>query len=231
MRDLRTPRPAVLVALVALTALLSVVGVGGAAETITATPDSFEFSKPEFQSDEGERPVFSGSNTDFHDVTSEGRGRDGERLFRSATIRSGTSPVEGAQYLVAGRYPFFCSIHSGMEATLVVGSDGTPKTRPQVIAAVLRQTLGRVKQTGRLRVRLRSSTGARDVTVIARGAGVLLARENGLDLGRGAALTVGLRLTRRGRAALANRRSVKVSLKAKVLFGSPASASRTLRGG
>ena len=231
MRKLRSPRRAVLVALVALTALFGVAGVGGAAEMITATQECCNYSKPEFQSNEGERPVFTGSNTDFHDVTSRGRGPDGGKLFRSQTIRSGTSPVEGAQYLEAGKYSFVCSVHFGMEATLVVGPDGTPKARPRVVAAVLRQTLARVRETGRLRVRLRSPTGARNVGVTARGAGVVLARKIGLDLGRGASRVVGLQLTRRGRAALADRRSVKISLGAKVPFGSPASAGRTLGGG
>ena len=231
MSRIRATRPAVLVTLVALTALLGVVGVGGAAETITSDPVCCTYSKAEFQSNEGERPVFSGNGIDFHNVTAKGRGPDGGKLFRSRDIKGGTSPVEGAQYLSAGSYPFECTLHLGMEATLVVGPDGTPKARPKVAAAVLRQTLERVLQTGRLKVRLRSPTGAQDVAVTARGAGTLLARENGLDVGRGSSRMVGLRLTRRGRAALAGRRSVKILLRARVPFGSAATASRTLVGG
>jgi plastocyanin len=231
MNRIRTPRSVVLGALVALTALLGAVGVGGAAETITSDPECCTYSKAEFQSNEGERPILAGNGIDFHNVTAKERGPDGSRLFRTRDIRGGTSPVEGAQYLTAGSYPFECTLHVGMEATLVVGSDGTPKARPQAIVAVLRQTLSRVRESGRVKVRLRSQTGARDIAITARGAGVLLARENGLDIGRGATRVVGLRLTRRGRAALASRRSVKVFLGAKVPFGSPASASRTLHGG
>ena len=231
MRRIRTLRPAVAGTLVALTALLGAVGVGSAAETITADPACCTYSKAEFQSNEGERPVYSGNGIDFHNVTAKGRGPDGGRLFRSRDIRGGTTPVEGAQYLPTGVYPFECTLHLGMEATLVVGSDGAPKARPKVIAAILRQTLDRVRQTGRLRVRLRSPTGARDVAVTARGAGALLARENGLDIGRGTSRVVALRLTRRGRSALAGRRSVKISVRARVPFGSAATASRTLGGG
>ena len=231
MRRTRTTRLAALGALLALTALLSAVGVGSAAENITSDPECCEFGKPEFQSNQGERPLLVGNGEDFHNATAKQRGPDGSRLFRSSDIVGGTSPVEGAQYLSAGSYRFECTLHTGMEANLVVGGNGTPKARPRVVAAVVRQTLDRVRETGRLKVRLRSPTGARNVLVIARGAGALLARENGLDIGRGASRVVGLRLTRPGRAALAGRRSAKITLRAKVPFGLSATASRTLGGG
>ena len=231
MSRLRVPRPAVLGALVALTALLSAVGVGSAAETITADAVCCTFSKAEFQSNEGERPLYSGNGLDFHNVSARGRGSDGAKLFRSADIKGGTSPVEGAQYLSAGSYPFECTLHFGMEATLVIGSDGTPKARPKVAAVILRQTLDRVRQTGRLKVRLRTVTGALGVIATARGAGSVLARQGRINLGRNATRVVGLQLTRRGRATLAGRRSARISLTLKVPYGSAASVSRTLRGG
>lgn len=228
MRGIRARRLAALGALVALGALLGAVGLVSAAETITAKPVCCEFSKPAFTSNEGERPVLAGNGVDFHNVTGKGRGPDGKRLFRSRDISTGTSPVEGAQYLSAGSYPFECTLHLGMEATLVVGPDGTPKARPKVFAAVVRQTLDRIRQTGRLKVRLRSPTGARDVAVTVRGAGVLLARGSGLDFAQGSGRVVRLRLTRRGRSALAGRRSVRVALRASVPFGTAATATRTL---
>jgi hypothetical protein len=213
--------------------LLGVVGVGGAAETITVDPEPgvYEYSKPSFASNEGEVPLFSAAADQVpHNVTANRRGPDGRPLFRSRTIRTGTAAVEGTQYLEAGSYGFNCTIHLGMDATLMVG-EGTPKPRPQAIVAVLRQTVSGVRESGRLKVRLRSPTGARAVTLIARGAGVLLARESGVGISRGASRIVRLGLTRRGRSALAERRSLKISLRAKVPFGSTASASRTLSGG
>ena len=218
-------------ALIGLVALFGAAGAGGAAENITADPACCQFSKAEFHSNEGERPTYVGSGLDFHNVTAKGRGPDGSRLFRTRDIRSGTTPVEGAQYLSAGSYPFECTLHLGMEATLVVGPGGTPAARPRVAAAVLRQTVERVRQSGRLKIRLRSATGARDVTVIARGAGVTLARQSGIAVAKGTARIVRLQLTRRGKNALKGRRSVRISLRAKVPFGSPATASRTLQGG
>ena len=224
-------RSGVLGALVGFVALLGAAGAGSAAENITADPACCTYSKPEFHSNEGERPVFVGSGLDFHNVTAKDRGPDGGRLFRTRDIKSGTSPVEGAQYLIAGSYSFECTLHLGMEATLVVGPGGDPVPRPRVLAAVVRQTLDRVRSTGRLRIRLRSPTGARDITAIARGAGVVLARQRGIAVAEGTSRVVRLPLTRRGRNALAGRRSVKVSLRAKVPFGSAATASRTLGGG
>jgi plastocyanin len=231
MRRIRSTRLALLGAVAVLAALLGAVGVGSAAENITADPECCTFSKPEFHSNEGERPVFAGNGIDFHNVTAKGRGPDGGRLFRSADIKGGTSPVEGAQYLTAGDYLFECTLHLGMEATLVVGPGGTPAPRPVVRAAVLRQTLKRVLATGKLKVRLRSPTGAKDVDIVARGAGAVLARGNNVDIGRGAGRVVRLKLTHAGRSALAKRRSAKVSLTLKIPFGSPATASRTLGGG
>ena len=222
---------ALLGALVALTALLGVVGVGSAAETITADPVCCQFDQAEFHSNEGALPVYAGNGIDFHNVTAKGNAPTGGRFFRSRDIKGGTTPVEGAQYLSAGSYPFECTLHLGMEATLVVSSDGTPKARPKVIAAVLRQTLDRVRKTGRLAVRLRSPTGARDVSLIARGAGAVLARQRGVAVAKGASRVIRLQLTRRGRAALAGRRTARISLTTKVPFGSAAPASRTLGGG
>ena len=225
-------RSAALCAVVALTALLCAVGVSGAAENITAKTDSYEFGKAEFHANEGERPLFVGNGVDFHNVTGMDRVPGGStRLFRSRDIERGTSPVEGVQYLAAGTYPFECTLHLGMEATLVVDSAGTPKARPKVGAAVVRQALERVRQSGVLKVRLRSPTGAQDVSVAARGAGLVLARGSRIDLGKGTARVVRLKLTRRGRTALAGRRSVRISLNVKVPFGSATTAGRTLGGG
>ena len=231
MRHIPSRRLALLGSLAVLMTLLSAVVAARAAETITVVPDSTEYSKEGFTSNEGEVPLFAGDPNVQHNVTGKTRGPDGRRLFRSRTIAGGTTPVEGAQYLSAGRYVFECTVHFGMEATLVVDDEGTPKARPRVIAAVLRQTLTRVRNTGLLKVRLRSPTGARDVVAVAKGAGVRLARKGGIAIAKGGSRVVRLPLTRRGRAALAGRRSVKISLKATVPFGSPATASRTLGGG
>ena len=55
----------------------------------------------------------------------------GERLFSSATIFSGTTPVDGTQSLPPGTYPFICTVHApGMAAELVVRESGAPPPAP-----------------------------------------------------------------------------------------------------
>src|SRR3954451_18892852 len=55
-----------------------------------------------------------------HNATAHQAGPDGMALFRSPTISTGQSAgVDGTQYLGAGDYTFFCTIHpSTMQATL-----------------------------------------------------------------------------------------------------------------
>jgi hypothetical protein len=53
------------------------------------------------------------------------------RLFSSATIRSGTTPVNGTQSLAPGTYPFICTIHDPqMAAQLVVRPGAAPPRLP-----------------------------------------------------------------------------------------------------
>lgn len=233
MSPFRGRRPALVTGLVALMALFGAVGAVRAAETIGVDPGpDYKFSKQQFTSNEGDVPLFDASgNDDPHNVTSKERGPDGGKLFRSRTIDSGTTPVEGAQYLTAGSYEFECTIHFGMEATLFVGTDGDPKARPRVIATVPSQSLARVRRTGRLKVSLRSPTGAKDIRLTAKGAGRTLARDRGLALAKGVTRTVRLPLTRRGRTALASRKSVVVALRTAVPFARATTSSRTLRNG
>jgi plastocyanin len=99
-------------------------------EIVGATPN--RYTNPNVTIDQGEPLTFR--NTDFamHDVTSDAQGDVKGRLFASDTIGSGsTSFVEGSQYLTAGTYTFFCTIHpEQMKGTLTVTSAGTPKPRP-----------------------------------------------------------------------------------------------------
>jgi plastocyanin len=57
-----------------------------------------------------------------HDVTAADRGPDGRPLFQSKLIGIGeVAPVEGLSRLQPGHtYGFYCSIHPGMQGTLVV---------------------------------------------------------------------------------------------------------------
>jgi len=56
-----------------------------------------------------------------HDVVADDKGADGAPLFASPLISAGQSAdVAGVAKLTAGQYAFHCSIHVGMQGTLVV---------------------------------------------------------------------------------------------------------------
>ncbi len=64
-----------------------------------------------------------------HSVISVAQSSPGHPLFSSATISSGSTPVNGTQYLAAGDYAFYCGVHGvSMSSTLHV--TGTPLARP-----------------------------------------------------------------------------------------------------
>jgi plastocyanin len=143
---------AVIVSLLAATA-------AWADETISARPVN-SFGAAVTTIDQGEKVTFRNMDLAGHDVVSTKAGDDGKPLFRSDLIGPGSSgPVVGTEYLVTGTYPFFCSIHPGMEATLEVTSAGTPVPRPQpgVTVKVVSKALKKVVKRGKLKLGVRSA--------------------------------------------------------------------------
>ncbi len=65
-----------------------------------------------------------------HDITSDTPGQ-----FQSATISSGSTPVNGVSSLPPGTYAFHCSIHPFMKGALNVGA-GVPSTPPPAIPVI-----------------------------------------------------------------------------------------------
>ena len=145
---------------------LSVSLLGAAAawadETITTRPTN-EFASAVTTIDQGEKVTLRNLDIAGHDVTSVDTGDDGKPLFASALINPASSgPVAGTEYLTTASYPFVCSIHPGMEATLEVTSAGTPAERPQaegVGVKILSRDLDRVIETGRLKLKVSSREG------------------------------------------------------------------------
>jgi len=127
--------------------------------TISARPVN-SFGAAVTTIDQGEKVTFNNMDLAGHDVVSTKAGDDGKPLFRSEIVSPGDSgPVVGTEYLVTGTYPFFCSIHPGMEATLEVTSAGTPVPRPQpgVTVKVVSKALKRVVKRGKLKLGVRSA--------------------------------------------------------------------------
>jgi plastocyanin len=108
---------------------LAPTGAWGLADVIKST-DSNEFDRATYNSDVGDLVQFQHTGGGPHNVTST-QLSGGELLFSSATISSGTTPVNGTQSLPPGTYPFICTIHApGMTAELVVRESGAPPPAP-----------------------------------------------------------------------------------------------------
>jgi plastocyanin len=109
---------------VALLALVPA-GASGVADVIKNLGNSFDRST--YYSDQGDLVQYQyvGAGAPHNVRSTQFSG--GERLFSSDTISTGTTPVDGTQYLAPGTYPFICTIHpSQMAAELVVREDGAP---------------------------------------------------------------------------------------------------------
>jgi plastocyanin len=220
---------------VAATALVLLVAAvpARAEETITARAPN-EFAAPVTTIDQGEKVTLRNLDIAGHDVTSRRRSDDGQRLFRSELVAPGESgPVLGTEYLVTGTYPFFCSVHPGMDATLEVTANGAPVPRPDPPRVTVRITSGdlqRVVRRRKLKVRVSSTKANVKLTARAKfgrlgGATVQFDREG--------TRSVAIALSKRARNKLRDRRSAKVTVTAVATDAAGqtarSTASRTLR--
>jgi plastocyanin len=214
----------------ALAVLVAGAGVAVADVTISSQPGADEFSAASFSVGQGEKGVFLNPDGDrSHNVTARGRGPDGRPLFRSPTISGSSAPVAGIEYLQAGTYDFHCTVHSGMDAQLVVENRGTPVARPDIAVSIPRQSLASVRNQGKLKVRVRAVTRSDDVVLIARKGARRIGSKRNLDLQGGRTRVIRLAVTSAGRKALAGLEKAAVSVRASVPFGEPDRAARTLR--
>ena len=164
-----------------------------------------------------------------HNVTANGS-FGGRRLFKSPTISSGsTTSVNGTQYLAPGDYVFHCTIHGpSMSATLrVVG--GAPLARPKVELTVASAKVAGVRKSGNLAVKVSGSgSKASGVALSATRSGRTIAHKRGVSVGAGASKAVKLALSKRGRKSLRGLDRTTIKVAARVPFGRPAAAKRTL---
>lgn len=212
---------------------------------ITATPTGDRFSSSSFTIDQGEKTTFR--NTDLavsHNVVANGA-EGGKPLFDSDVIDAGSSgPVRGTEFLVTGSYPFSCTLHPGMDSTLVVTANGTPQpkpgtppsptspgdtTAPEGKVAISDRRVSAVRKRRALKVRATTNEQAK-FTFTAKSGRTTIAKGTASVAD---AKSVSLRLTAAGRRLVARARTLKVKVTAKVTDtignSSSASASRTLR--
>jgi plastocyanin len=157
------------IAIAALLATLAIAVPAWADETITARAGD-EFAAAVTTIDQGEKVTLQNLDIAGHDVTASDKGPDGKALFGSDLVAPGESgPVLGTEYLKTGTYPFVCTVHPGMDATLEVTSAGTPVSRPaapEVQVKVVSKDLQRVVREGKLKLKVTSTKAS--VTVAAR---------------------------------------------------------------
>ena len=208
-------------------------GVAYADETITARPPN-EFAAPVTTIDQGEKVTLRNVDIVAHDVTSSKKSDDGKPLFRSELVDAGASgPVPGTEYLVTGDYPFVCSIHPGMDATLRVTAAGEPVPKPEPPKVTLKIASGdlqRVVRDGKLKLRV-TSTKAK-VKLAAKFRKTKLGAAT-VDFGKDATRTIALKLSKAGRRALKGRKTAKVTATASATDAAgqtaKSTATRTLR--
>jgi len=180
------------------------------------------FNQPSYSHDGGTVAQLTvGGST--HNATANATGPDGKALFRSATISSGNTAVNGTQYVAAGSYPFICTIHpTTMQATLNVTGTGLP--RPTVDVAVTSRKLEKVLKKSKIAAKA-TTTGGPEVK--------LTATLGNRTIGSGTIPAGGTsgtaKLTKAGKRALAGKEKATVRVTGAIDFGAPDTAKAKLK--
>ena len=212
---------------------LAVVGAGvlfagglalAASDTIVAGPAE-AYSASVYNTDQGAVVQFR-DDGGTHNVTARQTGPDGQALFRTQTISGGTAGVEGTQYLSAGDYTFFCTVHpTTMSGTLHVTSNGAPQARPSSSIKVARRNLKQTIKKG-LKLNMTPTTRVEGVTLTAK-LGKTTISKTTITLLEGFNAPV-LKLNKAGKGKLSGKKTAKVSVTADIPFGSPVSTKAKL---
>jgi plastocyanin len=184
------------------------------------------FMAPTYTIDQGEVAQLQVTGSE-HNATARQDGPDSKALFRSPTISGGIVAVDGTQYLAAGDYAFFCTIHpTTMQATLHVSGNGTPVARPSATAKLRTKTISKAVKKG-LFVSVNASTPASGATLTAKlGQATVATKTASLAAG---AQNVKLKLSKSGKSKLRKKGSAKVKVTVDIPFGAPASAGAKLK--
>ena len=154
-----------------------------------------------------------------HNATSSTAG-----LFSSNTISSGTTPVNGTQYLPLGTYAFSCTVHPGMNSSLNVNA-GIPKQLPTVALKVKTKSLDQALKKGvKVEVTITGGSGEQAEVTLKLGNKVIGGPATTTATG-----TVKMKLNKKGKSAFAKKDKAKVTAAAAIDFGAPASAKSTLK--
>jgi plastocyanin len=217
------------IALVALGAMVYVGIALAASDTIVAGPSEAYDHQPgnaPYNTDQGVVVQFQDSG-DSHNVTARQAGPDGKALFRTPTISGGTAGVDGTQYLSAGDYAFFCTVHpTTMSGTLHVTGIGTAQTRPSAQVSVRSKKLAKARKKGIL-VAITSSAKVDGASLVAKLGKTTIGKLDGISLAAGQSFAT-VKLTKAGKSKLSKKSKASVSVTADIPFGSPATAKSKL---
>jgi plastocyanin len=213
------------IAVVALGAMAYAGFALAATDTIVGGPGE-SFTQPTYNTDQGGLVPFQ-NDGGSHNVTARQNGPDGDSLFRSETTTSGITPVNGTQYLSAGDYPFFCTIHpTTMQGTLHVTGAGTPQARPSATLKLRTKTISKAVKKGLL-VAVNATTQISGATLTAKlGKATLGKRTTSLAAGAQAKT---LKLSKAGKSKLRAKGKATVKVTAEIPFGAPAAAKTKLK--
>jgi plastocyanin len=184
---------------------------------------------PTYTMDQGDRPTFTDGGANQHNVTARQNGPDGRALFSARTLNSGQqATVDGTQYLTAGSYTFFCTIHpTEMQATLVVTSNGIPQTRPSAALTLRTKTISKALKKG-LQVAINASVDVSGADLVAKLGKATIGKANDVSLAQGQQAKV-VKLSKAGKSKLGARSKATVKVTADIPFGPPASAKAKLK--
>lgn len=191
------------------------------ADKIIEAQTVWHFDASTYTLDPGEKLVFKNDDSGSpgpHNVTADAKGPDGKPLFASQTIKNGEqSVVTGADTLKPGSYSFMCTVHPFMMATLVVPGGASGATPPAQSAPAkhgprVRSSLRGVSfRAHRIVARIvsRASVSVEATLTAKIGAHTITL---GHATGSGKDLSLTIRLTRKGRRALAGARRAALTL-------------------
>ena len=217
------------VAVAALGAMVYAAFALAAADPITATDNAF--NAPTYTMDQGDNPPFLTNNgpLNSHNVQARQSGPDGGALFFSATLVPGTqAPVHGTQYLSAGTYSFFCTIHPDMQGTLVVTSNGTPQSRPSAAPVVRTKTISKALKKGIVVAINPSSPAITLLSLVAKLGKTTIGKAKFPDAGPHSPTNT-IQLSKVGKRKLRGKRKARVTVVGHILFGGPATVKAKLK--
>jgi plastocyanin len=209
----------------AVALVLFVGGLAFAAAPIVGQADN-TFSATTYTIDQGEvgQLQVTGSS---HNATANQSGPDGKALFRSPTISGGSAGVDGTQYLSAGDYTFFCSVHpTTMQATLHVSGNGAPQARPSATVSVRSKKIAKASKKGIL-VAITSTAKVDGASLTAKLGKATIGKADGLSLSSGQQFAT-VKLSKAGKSKLGKKTKASVTVTADIPFGSPASGKKKL---